>query len=468
MENTFSEKHPELIGEWSDKNLPLTPDAVTYGSKKIVWWQGVCGHEWQTSVKARSAGEKCPICSGARVVEGINDLATLRPEIALEWSEQNGPLRPTMVTVGSNKKVLWKGKCGHEWEATIKSRTQGSGCPYCSHNTVLAGFNDLASQHPEIAAEWSARNYPLQPSMVTAFANRKAWWECKEGHEWNTLISTRSGGSKCPYCSGISLLKGFNDFATRQPQLAAEWSERNLPLMPDMINERYRKNVWWKCGACGNEWRSLPKARIKGTKCPVCADRVILPGVNDLATSDAHLLDEWDFERNKVISPERVSRHSKKRAWWKCSFGHSWNAKISERAIEGVECKECEAEFQRVFPRLVIKYYAAKRGLSLVFDTDRVIGVAIDVFFPEEKLVLCIEKDAEAMERVKKHLCEQRGIKYTVVTYSRGSNETEYAQRILKTLQGIHIFISTDAGKDVRFIRERFLDWKARNRRDTA
>ena len=63
MRNLLSEVHPELIREWSDKNLPLTPDKVTFGSNKRVWWKGVCGHEWQTSVKARSNGEKCPILS---------------------------------------------------------------------------------------------------------------------------------------------------------------------------------------------------------------------------------------------------------------------------------------------------------------------------------------------------------------------------------------------------------------------
>lgn len=89
MNNSFAAQHPELIYEWSEKNLPLTPDRVSYGSNKRVWWRAACGHEWQTSVKSRSAGEKCPICSGARVVEGINDLATLKPELACEWAKKN-------------------------------------------------------------------------------------------------------------------------------------------------------------------------------------------------------------------------------------------------------------------------------------------------------------------------------------------------------------------------------------------
>lgn len=89
MSNSLQSAHPELVPEWSEKNLPLTPDQITYGSNKIVWWKAACGHEWQTSVKARSNGEKCTICSGARIVAGINDLATLRPQLAKEWSERN-------------------------------------------------------------------------------------------------------------------------------------------------------------------------------------------------------------------------------------------------------------------------------------------------------------------------------------------------------------------------------------------
>ena len=201
MNNSLAEVRPELVPEWSEKNLPLKPDEITFGSNKKVWWRGACGHEWQTSVKARSNGEKCPICSGARVIAGINDLATLEPLLVKQWSKKN-KIKPTEVSIGSHKKVIWRCEKGHEWEAAVKSRTiNKTGCPYCSHNKVLAGFNDLATLLPDIAAEWSDRNCPTLPTQVTVFANRKAWWKCKDcGREWNTLISTRSGGSKCPYC----------------------------------------------------------------------------------------------------------------------------------------------------------------------------------------------------------------------------------------------------------------------------
>ena len=169
MENSIAKMRPELVPEWSEKNQPLTPDEVPFGSNKRYWWRGQCGHEWQTSAKARSHGEKCPICSNTRIIPGINDLETLHPELAMEWSPKNA--RPASAFgEGSHKKAIWRGQCGHEWTAVIRSRVGGAGCPYCSHNIVLSGFNDLETVVPAVAKEWSPRNYPLLPSQVTPYA----------------------------------------------------------------------------------------------------------------------------------------------------------------------------------------------------------------------------------------------------------------------------------------------------------
>lgn len=87
------------------------------------------------------------------VITGINDLSTLKPKLAYEWSEKNN-IKPTEVSIGSHKKAIWQCKQGHEWTATVKSRTiNGTDCPYCSHNKILAGFNDLATVFPDVAAE---------------------------------------------------------------------------------------------------------------------------------------------------------------------------------------------------------------------------------------------------------------------------------------------------------------------------
>lgn len=458
MDNSITNMRPHLVSEWSEQNLPLSPDEVSYGSNKLYWWKGSCGHEWQTSAKARSAGEGCPICSGARVIAGINDLNTTHPSLAAEWSSKN-KIKSTEVSGGSHKKVLWRGKCGHEWTAVIKNRVRGAGCPYCSHNIVLPGFNDLASRFPNLAAEWSERNYPLRPNMVTAFKNKKVWWKCSLGHEWHTLISTRAGGSQCPYCSGIKLLKGFNDLATTHPAIAAEWSELNYPLLPDQVNEKSTKNVWWKCRVCGNEWKAVINARVKGVSCPVCAERKVLKEYNDLATTDAELCKEWDYEKNNV-EPTKISRNSHNRAWWLCKYGHSWNAKICERTHESKTCTVCESEFDSLLVQLLVSLYAKQYNMRVVTFDDNIIGLPLETYIPD--MLSAIErinkKTGNENERVvKEHLCKMNGITYFEVS---AKNHLELAEKIKMIFRQKNIYLFSNNREDIEKCRNVFFKWK--------
>ena len=97
----------------------------------------------------------------------------------------------------------------------------GSGCPYCGGRRVLAGFNDLATQAPEVAAQWHPTlNGNLTPSMVTAGSHRKAWWLCPLGHVWKAAVYSRTGKQKCgcPVCAGKVR-------AGRQYRYEAAWAE---------------------------------------------------------------------------------------------------------------------------------------------------------------------------------------------------------------------------------------------------
>ena len=221
--------HMELLLEWHPiKNGNLNPACVAKSSAKKVWWHGKCGHDWQAQVSGRtSKGYGCAICSGKQVLAGFNDLQTKYPEIAEEWHPtKNNGLLPTDVTKNSNKKVWWLGKCGHEWSVSINSRTgKGHGCPYCTGQQVLTGFNDLQTKYPEIAAEWHpTKNGNLRPTDFTKGTHKTIWWLGKCGHEWPAPINRRvSQGSHCPICTGKQVLIGFNDLQTKYPEIAAEW-----------------------------------------------------------------------------------------------------------------------------------------------------------------------------------------------------------------------------------------------------
>ena len=223
--NDFATTHPALAAEWHPtKNNDLTPQKISYGYDKKVWWRCARGHAWQATPKTRvRLGTGCPICANDVAQSGFNDLATIFPAVAAEWHPtKNGNLTPAQVVSGSNRTVWWKCRLGHEWRAAIVDRTRGTnGCPYCANKKVLAGFNDLKTIEPKVAAEWHPTlNGALTPEMVTAGSNRKIWWICQEGHVWRTAICNRTNTKKrtgCPVCAGNVSQKHRHLYISPQP-----------------------------------------------------------------------------------------------------------------------------------------------------------------------------------------------------------------------------------------------------------
>lgn len=344
--NDLATTFPMIASEWHpDKNGTLTPRDVMAGSDKRVWWRCAMGHEWKTAVYHRKAGHGCPFCtaSAATVRKGVNDLLSQRPDIASGWDdEKNYPFGPDTIGTYSQKKAWWKCERGHSWMTTVSKRTQGQGCPYCGGVRVLAGFNDLATTDPELAVEWDySKNDGLMPTQVMAGSDKKVWWRCSKGHEWQALIYSRKAGSGCPTCAGNCLVQGVNDVKTLYPKVARSWDRRkNHPRIPEMTASGSGAKVWWKCRK-GHSWRAVVSSRTLGGRgCPYCADRKILKGFNDLQTKNPVLCLEWNYEKNGSLLPDSVSTFSHKKVWWRCGEGHEWTATIANRS-QGTGCPYC-------------------------------------------------------------------------------------------------------------------------------
>ena len=331
----------DLLMQWdTDANLPLTPKTVTSGSNRRIWWFCEKGHKWQQTPCERTAKYLgCPVCSGKKIVVGVNDLKTLVPDVAAEWNdEKNGMLHPENVSPYSHRKAWWKCRtCGYEWLAQIKSRAEGAkcGCPACAKKAIIPGFNDLATEFPEVAASWHPdRNGSLRPTEVPPGTTRKVWWICEAGHEWEATVSSRTRGNGCPVCTGKAVVAGDNDLASRYPEIAAEWHPtRNGKLRPEAVTEQSNRSVWWICPE-GHEYKSLISSRVsRGSKCPYCTNRRVLPGFNDLASQLPKVAAEWHPTLNGSLTPEQVTCGSSKHAWWKCTAcGYEWKAIIYSRA----------------------------------------------------------------------------------------------------------------------------------------
>ena len=345
-----------LLAQWDgEKNAPLTPDGVTYGSRTAVWWRCGKGHSWQAQVCCRAGrGDGCPFCSGRRAIPGGNDLATLYPDLAAQWHPtKNGRLSPSHITPGCRKKVWWLCDKGHEWQAAVKARSSGSGCPVCSGHTLLPGVNDLAHRCPDLARQWHpTKNGPLTPFQLMPGSKRKVWWICGKGHEWQAMVKSRVAGVGCPFCSGRNVQPGVSDLATLYPAIAAQWDYgKNGSLTPDQVATDSHRPAWWLCGE-GHSYRAEPHKRTYyHTGCPYCAGKKVLPGFNDLQTAAPEIAAQWHPTLNGSVTPRMVTAGSGMQAWWLCPFGHAWKARVFSRTGAGrTGCPICAGRTRVYFP----------------------------------------------------------------------------------------------------------------------
>ena len=340
--------HPEL-------NAGLRPEDVQAHSGRSVWWKGPCGHVWKEQVRTRSArvDNSCPFCANRLLLRGFNDLATRFPNIAAEWDvERNGDVGPNDVRVNSTKTYWWRGSCGHVWDASVELRVQGCGCPYCSGHRALAGFNDLASQYPDLAAEWAYDlNGDLRPDQLVSGSNRSVWWRCEHGHVWQIRPLYRIGGLDrgCPYCGNRKVLAGYNDLCTTHPAIAKQWnSERNGDLHASDVMANSKKRVWWRCEK-GHEWqiRVMDRTYKPGHDpgCPYCGNRKVLAGFNDLATTHPEYAAQWHPRLNKPLEPSDVHARTTRKVWWLGLCGHTYDMSVGKRTRAKVShCPYCSGK----------------------------------------------------------------------------------------------------------------------------
>lgn len=357
-----------LLREWHPtKNGKRTPGSLTYGSREKVWWRCAHGHEWQAMVYPRtSRNTDCPYCTGKLTWPGENDLASQRPDLVAGWHPtKNAPLTPAQVSLGSHRTVWWVCEKGHEWQAMVKTRVSGCGCPVCAGRMLLPGENDLLTTHPSLAAEWHPKkNGTLTPRDLSAGTRRKVWWRCKKGHEWCASVASRANGTGCPVCAGKQVIPGESDLASRFPVIAAEWHPtKNAPLTPQQLSPYSNRRVWWRC-ALGHEWQAAVGARAKaGSGCPYCANRKVLAGFNDLATVQPGIAAEWHPALNGTLTPEMVTPNSHQKVWWQCGSGHVWQAAVYSRT--GPQKCGCPVCAGRVNKKRMERYAAMMASAAL-------------------------------------------------------------------------------------------------------
>jgi hypothetical protein len=254
--------------------------------------------------------------SPRKIVPGVNDLASTHPDLCREVDGWD----PVKFSAGMSRKMAWRCRGGHSWEARIQQRAIGAGCPFCVKNgrRVLVGETDLATTHPKIAAtafEWD-------PSKYLPGSGKKQKWVCQLGHIYSARIVDRTAGLDCVICSNNQILTGFNDLASKNPEIAKEahgWD-------PKVVLYSSTKRMPWECSR-GHRWEVSIASRFRyKTGCPFCSGLRTIVGETDLLTVNPGLASEafgWD--------PGLYKPGSNLKMKWKCPVGHVYQESLNQR-----------------------------------------------------------------------------------------------------------------------------------------
>ena len=404
--NDLATLYPNIAKEWdTEKNGDLLPTMVSAGSGKKVWWKCRKGHEWQSLINSRTLQHTgCPFCrleqqtsfpeqailfycsqvtnAESRNMDFGKEIDIYLPEYktgieynGIFWHRSKNDSDTKKVDFFANKNIRIvtlaesernnvygdiieyvynsSNKDSLNWAiqrlfeliglSEVNIDTISDASKIYDQYITIEKENSLANKYPEIAKQWNyEKNLSLKPEMIMPTSNKKIWWKCHKGHEWQAVVSSRvSGGNGCPYCSGQKVLTGYNDLCTTNSDIAFEWHPtKNGDLLPSMVSAGTAKKVWWICPVCKKSYQTAIYHRTNGKGCPYCSSRIIESGVNDLASLNPTLATKWNFEKNGDLLPSMVSFHSGRNVWWKCSLGHEWQATVANR-VKDRGCPYC-------------------------------------------------------------------------------------------------------------------------------
>ena len=171
-------------------------------------------------------------------------------------------------------------------------------------------------------------------------------WCCAAGHTFKATFRQRANGRSCDQCRRLRSVAKRGSLAEKHPLIAQEWDHEANDKTPHDYSPGSRLPAHWVC-PMGHQYTMRIQRRVAGGGCYYCANRVLLPGFNDLATREPRIASEWHPWRNWT-RPSEVFPHSNKKWVWECPNGHVMERSPAHRILSG-GCSECPREERATF-----------------------------------------------------------------------------------------------------------------------
>ncbi|HAT4693299.1 zinc-ribbon domain-containing protein [Legionella pneumophila serogroup 1] len=344
-EYNLAVKHPHLVSEWhAEKNSTLTPDNVTPGSKKVVWWQCKWNHEWPAAVYTRAKGHNCPKCNirtSRLEVRIYCELKNIFEDVC--WQEK---IHNKEIDIYIPHLSLGIEVDGFYWHQSDE-RTKADNAKQILLSNKGISLIRVRDERLEINEDNSIpyvndENHINVVVNVLAFIKMKLELTKIEIRKIDDYINANKYQSEEEYKLIISTLPSplIQRSIASYPDLLKEWHPTKNSYHPSQLSYGSKIKVWWLCEK-KHEWEATPnsRTRLQGTGCPYCSGKQPTHD-NNLAIKSPELVKEWHPEKNNGLRPEMFLPRSNKKIWWLCTHLHEWQATIDNR-FNGTNCPHC-------------------------------------------------------------------------------------------------------------------------------
>ena len=159
-------------------------------SGALLQWRCSEGHEWAACWDSVKADQWCPICS--RREAGLKRRRSITDAVDFARAREGELLSSSMDSV--HQPLRWRCKAGHEWESPFLGMEKtGRWCAGCAGNRkkTLQDMQRAAAERGGICRSTSYVNNhtPLE-------------WQCQQGHTWMASPGSIQAGSWCAVCAG--------------------------------------------------------------------------------------------------------------------------------------------------------------------------------------------------------------------------------------------------------------------------
>ena len=113
--------------------------------------------------------------------------------------------------------------------------------------------------------------------------------------------------------------------------------------------------------------------------------------------------------------------------------------------------------FLAYLPKLLALRYTMMNGIEVRFDSDREIGIALEIVIPELNMAIESEKkgkQAEQIRMVKQHICREHSLRYIMIPRCGTAEDTVTAVR--EAFRRGDLYVAGDPASDIDWARERY------------